>query len=71
MKAHHQRPAAPGDRYRVTVSGPSVTPIVQWEDAGVPAAWTGTADQQAVQEKAHAAWAQFMTGDTKCAPEAS
>jgi hypothetical protein len=30
------RPAAPGKRYRVTVMGPGVTPVVQWEAPGLP-----------------------------------
>jgi hypothetical protein len=62
-------PAAPGDAYRVTVMGPGVTPIVQWQGDGV-FPWTGTADQQAQETAADALWAQFMTGDAQCAPEA-
>jgi hypothetical protein len=62
------RPAAPGDRYRVTLAGPGVTPLIQWEDAGV-SPWTGTADQQATQAAANALWGQFMSADTQCAPE--
>jgi hypothetical protein len=63
------RPAAPGERYRVTLSGPGVTPVVQWEDAGLPSAWTGSTDQLAVQSKASALWDEFMGPDAKCAPE--
>ena len=28
------RPPAPGERYRITVMGPGVTPVIQWEGAG-------------------------------------
>ena len=31
-----ERPMGNGKRYRVTASGPGVTPLVQWEDAGLP-----------------------------------
>jgi hypothetical protein len=63
------RPAAPGDRYRVTLSGPGVTPTIQWEEAGISPSWTGSAGQQATQAEADAEWRQFMTEDKKCAPE--
>ena len=66
----NMRPAAPGDRYRVTIGGPGVTPIVQWESAGLPA-WTGSASQQGTQAKARDLWDAIMTGDRKCAPEKS
>jgi hypothetical protein len=29
------RPAGNGDRHRVTVMGPGVTPVLQWEGAGL------------------------------------
>jgi hypothetical protein len=64
------RPAAPGERYRVTLEGPGVTPVVQWEDAGLPASWTGSSDQQSAQANGAGLWAEFMTPDQKCAPEA-
>jgi hypothetical protein len=57
------RPAAPGERYRVTVMGPGVTPVIQWEGAGLTAA-----DRQAAASVT-AIWDQVMTGDGKCAPE--
>jgi hypothetical protein len=62
------RPAAPGDRYRVTVEGPGVTPLVQWEGSGLQG-WTGSAEQQATQAKASALWDQLMAGDKRCARE--
>ena len=33
--SQEMRPAAPGERYRVTVMGPGVTPVLQWEGAGL------------------------------------
>jgi hypothetical protein len=66
----NQRPAAPGDRYRITVMGPGVTPVVQWEGPGLQS-WTGSASQQATQAKARDLWDQIMAGDQKCAPEKS
>ncbi len=62
-------PAAPGEAYRVTVMGPGVTPIVQWQGDGV-FPWKGTDDQQAQQAAANALWQQFMTPDNQCAAEA-
>jgi hypothetical protein len=64
------RPAAPGERYRVTVPGPGVTPVVRWEAAGLPPLWRGSADQLAAQTNADAVWNELMRGDAKCAPEA-
>jgi hypothetical protein len=66
----NQRPAAPGDRYRVTVMGPGVTPAVQWEGPGLPG-WNNSAGQQQTQAKARAQWDEIMVGDKKCAPERS
>jgi hypothetical protein len=64
------RPPAPGDKYRVTIMGPGVTPVVQWEGTGLPG-WTGSAAQQRTQADARALWDQLMTGDRICAPEQS
>ena len=57
------RPAAPGERYRVTVEGPGVTPAVQWEGAGL-----GAYDAIADQEK-NRMFDDLMAGDRLCAPE--
>jgi hypothetical protein len=65
------RPAAPGDRYRITVMGPGVTPVIVWEDAGLNASYTGSADQQAAQAKGRELWDQLMNVDKQCAPEKS
>ncbi len=64
------RPAAPGDKYRFTVMGPGVTPVLQVELPGLPA-WTGSAAQQAIQTAARATWDLLMVGDKQCAGEKS
>jgi len=57
------RPAAPGKRYRVTVMGPGVTPVIAWEGAGLgryDAARDGAFD---------ALFDRVMAGDRICAHE--
>jgi len=57
------RPAAPGERYRATVMGPGVTPVVQWEGPGLT-----TADR-ALQSATRAIFDRVMAGDRICASE--
>jgi len=57
------RPAAPGERYRVSVSGPGVTPVLQVEIPGL----TG-ADRQRDTEF-NSVFDEVMAGDRVCAPE--
>jgi hypothetical protein len=57
------RPPAPGERYRATVMGPGVTPIVAAEVAGLSAA------NRASTGVATDVWDAVMRGDAKCAPE--
>jgi hypothetical protein len=57
------RPAAPGERYRVTVSGPGVTPVLQVEVPGL-----GQADRGRDHEF-NAIFDRVMAGDRVCAPE--
>ena len=57
------RPAATGERYRVTVMGPGVTPIVQWEGAGLTAADRGR------DGEFDATFDRVMAGDRICARE--
>ena len=57
------RPAAPGARYRVTVMGPGVTPVVETEVAGLTAA---DRSSSAVVTRA---WDRLMAGDARCAAE--
>jgi hypothetical protein len=63
------RPAAPGERYRVTVVGPGVTPIVQWEGAGLPAYNAGNPDHVATEVRANAAFDRLMADDRVCRNE--
>jgi hypothetical protein len=57
------RPAAPGERYRITVMGPGVTPVVQWEGVGL------TAADRASAASITAIFDQLMAGDARCAAE--
>ena len=57
------RPAAPGERYRVTVMGPGVTPVIVAEVPGL------AASDRASASTISGVWDQIMAGDAKCAPE--
>ena len=57
------RPAAPGERYRVTVMGPGVTPVLEWEGPGL------TSADRAAAASVTAVFDQVMAGDARCARE--
>jgi hypothetical protein len=57
------RPPAPGERYRATIMGPGVLPVIEAKVSGL-----STADRASAAVETNA-WDQFMTGDTKCARE--
>lgn len=57
------RPPAPGERYRITVMGPGVTPVIQWEG---PAP---TANDRAISASVKSVFDEIMAGDRICAPE--
>ena len=57
------RPAAPGERYRITVMGPGVTPVIEWEGPGL------TAADRASAASITAVFDQLMAGDARCAGE--
>ena len=57
------RPAAPGKRYRVTVMGPGVTPVVTWEGGGL-GPYDGVRDAEF-----DGIFDRVMAGDAICAPE--
>jgi hypothetical protein len=57
------RPAAPGERHRVTVSGPGVTPVLQVEVAGL------TSADRSRDGEFNALFDKVMAGDRVCAPE--
>jgi hypothetical protein len=61
--SHELRPAAPGERYRVTVGGPGVTPVVQTEIQGL------TAADRTREPELDAAFDRVMAGDKACASE--
>jgi hypothetical protein len=61
--SHELRPAAPGARYRVTVSGPGVTPVLQVEVPGLAAA------DRSRDAEFNAEFDRVMAGDRLCAPE--
>lgn len=52
-----------GERYRISVMGPGVTPIVQWEGAKL------TRFDASAQAQATQAFDQILAGDAHCAPE--
>jgi hypothetical protein len=57
------RPPAPGERYRVTVMGPGVTPVLQWEGPGL------TPADRARDPEFDAIFDRVMAGDRICAGE--
>ena len=57
------RPAAPGERHRITVGGPGVTPVMQVELAGLTQADRGR------DSEFNAAFDKVMAGDRLCAGE--
>lgn len=66
--SQEMRPAAPGDRYRFTIMGPGVTPVVQGVVPGL-GKWTGDRNDVDAQVNAQRLWEATMTGDKRCAPE--
>jgi hypothetical protein len=63
------RPAAQGSRYRVSVMGPGVTPVLMWEGGGLPTFNAGDPSHHAVEANANAAFDRVMAGDRICARE--
>jgi hypothetical protein len=61
--SQQMRPAAPGERYRVTVSGPGVTPVLQTEIPGLVAA------DRARDNEFNTTFDRVMAGDKLCSPE--
>src|SRR5262249_55989066 len=57
------RPPAPGEKYRVTVMGPGVAPVGEWEGRGVP--WADRASAASIT----AVFDELMAGDARCAVE--
>jgi hypothetical protein len=63
------RPAAPGERYRITVMGPGVTPVLMWEGAGLPRYNAADPDHVRIEAEANATFDRVMSGDRLCARE--
>jgi hypothetical protein len=61
--SQNTRPPAPGERYRVTVMGPGVTPVIAWEGSGL------TSADRAAAGSITAVFDQLMAGDARCAGE--
>jgi hypothetical protein len=61
--SHDTRPAAPGERYRVTVSGPGVTPVLQVEVPGL------TSGDRSRDGEFNTNFDRVMAGDRICASE--
>lgn len=61
--SQEMRPPAAGERHRVTVSGPGVTPVLQVELAGL------TSADRARDGDFNSIFDRVMTGDRICAPE--
>jgi hypothetical protein len=59
------RPPAPGSKYRATVMGPGVTPVIQMEIPGATAAFRATSSN--IRD----VWDSVMQGDTICERERS
>jgi hypothetical protein len=63
------RPAAPGTRYRISVMGPGVTPVLMWEGPGLPNFNGGDPNHTAVEAEANAAFDRVMADDRICRNE--
>ncbi|HET9675840.1 MAG TPA: hypothetical protein VFP31_13715 [Gaiellaceae bacterium] len=62
------RPSSRGERYRISVMGPGVTPTLMWEAAGLPP-FNGSSEHHTVEQRANAAFDRVMAGDRICARE--
>ena len=62
---HRMRGPGIGDRYRMTVEGPGVTPDVMWEGVGVHN-WTGSAADVAYEHAMNAQLDSILGGATQC-----
>ena len=63
------RPSGRGARYRMTVMGPGVTPVVTWESAGLSAYDHSSAEHRTTEQRANEAFDRIMAGDRICAGE--
>jgi hypothetical protein len=63
------RPSGRGERYRISVMGPGVTPVLTWEGPGLPAYDGSNERHQTIERNANAAFDRIMAGDRICAGE--
>ena len=62
-------PSGAGKRYRISVLGPGVTPVVTWEGDGLALPWKDTAANRALETAARTLWDSFMRPDRVCSGE--
>jgi hypothetical protein len=63
---NNTRPAGNGQRYRITVEGPGVTPIVMWEDAGLHNFDPSNSADVEYERSRDAIFMQFLANDKFC-----
>jgi hypothetical protein len=63
-----RRPAGNGERYRLTVLGPGVTPVVTWEGEGLPAFDSGNQAHLDYEGQMNQIGDQFAVGDVSKTP---
>ena len=63
------RPSGKGERYRISVMGPGVTPVLLSEAPGLPPFNASNPEHQLIEERANATFDRIMTGDRICAGE--
>jgi len=60
------RPAGNGSRYRISVSGPGVTPDVMWSGRGLPQYDPGDPSMVALEQRMNLLGEKFAAGDKLC-----
>jgi hypothetical protein len=63
------RPSASGERYRLSVMGPGVMPVLTWEGAGLPRYDAANPDHVRLEAEANATFDRVMAGDRICSNE--
>jgi hypothetical protein len=66
---HDLRPPGAGERYRISVMGPGVTPVLTWEGAGLPRYNPANPDHVRTEVEANATFDRVMAGDRICRNE--
>jgi hypothetical protein len=63
------RPGAAGSRYRISVMGPGVTPVLMWEASGLPNFNGGDPSHHRIESIANVEFDRVMAGDRICRHE--